>query len=320
MPLTQAVSGLIQGALGAFGIGAQSSINANTQRQNVDATNRANRELAEYQYSKDVEMWNRGNVYNDPMNQMARLKKAGLNPNLVYGSGSVSGNTTSQLPKYNAPTMSYNYTPSVDIPGMIGMFQDIQLRNAQIRNQEASAEFAPMLNEFKAKNMKWTESKSFFDSLMKEIAWEMQSGEYGTEVRNTKTGKQLMRFASNIGGMSEPTEFQKYSLDNLKASAGSRWASMNKMIQDTEYKRIQTDWLTGNMIANLVSKGAGVIKGFTSGAKGVKGSVRQGKTIQSPAGAAGKDRTTYYDRYNSPTYWQNLQRVYQFNKTGATKF
>lgn len=39
--------------------------------------------------------WTMANDYNHPVAQMERLKAAGLNPNLVYGSGSVTGNTAS---------------------------------------------------------------------------------------------------------------------------------------------------------------------------------------------------------------------------------
>lgn len=39
--------------------------------------------------------WSLMNDYNHPIQQMERLKAAGLNPLLVYGSGSVAGNTTS---------------------------------------------------------------------------------------------------------------------------------------------------------------------------------------------------------------------------------
>lgn len=38
--------------------------------------------------------WQMANDYNNPIKQMERLKAAGLNPLLVYGSGSVTGNTT----------------------------------------------------------------------------------------------------------------------------------------------------------------------------------------------------------------------------------
>lgn len=39
--------------------------------------------------------WHLANDYNHPINQMERLRAAGLNPLLVYGSGSVAGNTAS---------------------------------------------------------------------------------------------------------------------------------------------------------------------------------------------------------------------------------
>ncbi|QCS36707.1 minor capsid protein [Capybara microvirus Cap3_SP_646] len=42
-----------------------------------------------------MEAWNLMNDYNSPVKQMERLRAAGLNPNLVYGSGNVAGNTTS---------------------------------------------------------------------------------------------------------------------------------------------------------------------------------------------------------------------------------
>lgn len=42
-----------------------------------------------------MQSWNLMNDYNHPVQQMERLKQAGLNPLLVYGSGSVAGNTTS---------------------------------------------------------------------------------------------------------------------------------------------------------------------------------------------------------------------------------
>lgn len=41
-----------------------------------------------------MQSWNLANDYNHPIQQIERLKAAGLNPLLVYGSGSVTGNTT----------------------------------------------------------------------------------------------------------------------------------------------------------------------------------------------------------------------------------
>ena len=57
--------------------------------------NEAERSLAEYQNAWNLEQWNRENYYNAPTAQMARLKAAGLNPNLVYGSGAVNQSASS---------------------------------------------------------------------------------------------------------------------------------------------------------------------------------------------------------------------------------
>jgi hypothetical protein len=102
-----AILGAILGA-GASLLG--SALNFGSQRQ----TNNQNMELAKYQYSQakemqnkeflyNMDMWNAQNAYNHPTQQMQRLQQAGLNPNLVYGNGSVVGNTTSNYPQYKAP-------------------------------------------------------------------------------------------------------------------------------------------------------------------------------------------------------------------------
>lgn len=110
-----------------------------TSRYNVNKTIESNKQLAEYQYSKDLEMWNRANEYNSPEMQMQRLEKAKLNPNLVYGSGSVSGNAVpAQMPKYQAPSVKYEYAnPVADLPSIISQYQNFQLGQAQIDNVRA---------------------------------------------------------------------------------------------------------------------------------------------------------------------------------------
>ncbi|WGL31370.1 DNA pilot protein [Dipodfec virus UOA04_Rod_991] len=75
---------IASGLGGLFGMTSQSSANAQ------------NMELAQYQNEWNEKMWHMQNEYNTPKNQMARYMEAGLNPNLIYGSGSASaGNSTS---------------------------------------------------------------------------------------------------------------------------------------------------------------------------------------------------------------------------------
>ena len=58
------------------------------------------KEMADYKYAQDMNMWNLVNAYNDPAAQMERLAKAKLNPNLVYGGANVTGNTSGSGPEY----------------------------------------------------------------------------------------------------------------------------------------------------------------------------------------------------------------------------
>lgn len=119
------------------------SIINNRARRKQDARNNAatleaNKELAAYSHQQDVEMWNRANQYNDPRNQMQRLTAAGLNPNLVYGSGAV-GNQSGAIPKHSTPQVDMSISP-VQIPTMLGQYQDFQMRQAQIDNVKAATE------------------------------------------------------------------------------------------------------------------------------------------------------------------------------------
>lgn len=87
MPAAALITGLAGLASGiasnAFG---QSNATKSFERQ---------KELMRLQNQYAVENWSRENTYNTPQAQMQRLKAAGLNPNLVYGSGSVGLDTTS---------------------------------------------------------------------------------------------------------------------------------------------------------------------------------------------------------------------------------
>ena len=79
----------------------------------------------------DLEQWHRQNRYNHPLQQMARLKNAGLNPNLIYGSspGSAVGNAGA-IPAGQAPEYS------LDNP--VTGFMDARVKQAQSDNLRSS--------------------------------------------------------------------------------------------------------------------------------------------------------------------------------------
>lgn len=72
-------------------------------------TNEGNKKSQKRAQKANLDFWNLQNEYNNPTSQMARLRAAGLNPNLIYGSNAsgASGNAESIAPakaaEYNIP-------------------------------------------------------------------------------------------------------------------------------------------------------------------------------------------------------------------------
>lgn len=85
--------------LGAVGLGSDDIA--------AEENYKMQKKAADYKYQQDLNMWNLTNAYNDPAAQMERLKKAGLNPNLVYGGGNVTGNTSGSAPEYSHINSGY---------------------------------------------------------------------------------------------------------------------------------------------------------------------------------------------------------------------
>lgn len=115
------------------------------QKRNIRLQKEANMQLADYQYSKDLDMWNRANTYNEPVSQMQRYQDAGLNPNLIYGTGTASaGNSPNVLPQYQAPEVQYNLKNPFAINPMeiIGDYQNYQIRNNTIGVTDANRRIA----------------------------------------------------------------------------------------------------------------------------------------------------------------------------------
>lgn len=120
----------------ASAIGAAAQARANKKQRE------ANMELAKYQFEQNQLQINRQNLYNSPESQMQRYKDAGLNPNLIYGSGASAGNQSSTA-SYERPEQRYQSAIQgnmPDIPSMLTAYQDFRMRNAQIDNVRAQTE------------------------------------------------------------------------------------------------------------------------------------------------------------------------------------
>ena len=84
------------------------------------------------------QLWNKTNEYNSPSAQVARLKKAGLNPNFILGNGGVSGNAQSQ-PSTVITNDSSTQNKSIDAAASVmNMMAQADLYRAQAAFTEAN--------------------------------------------------------------------------------------------------------------------------------------------------------------------------------------
>lgn len=109
------------GLIGA-GVGAVGSLASNL------LGNSSNRKQAREQRDWMERMWNQQNSYNHPSAQMGRFKEAGLNPNLIYGTGSASAGNADKVGSYDRANMEFN--------NPMDAFTDTRLKSAQTNNVE----------------------------------------------------------------------------------------------------------------------------------------------------------------------------------------
>jgi len=113
-------------------------INTSSQKQVNESQQQYADRTYKLQRADALADWNRQNEYNSPMSQMARLRDAGLNPNLVYGHGSNASNAS---PVRSTESQGYRpVAPTVDFSGISQSLMsgyDTQLKQAQIDNLKA---------------------------------------------------------------------------------------------------------------------------------------------------------------------------------------
>lgn len=160
---------LIGGLASLVGSGFSAALGS----QNVSSSVKKTKELMALQNQYYRENWQMENAYNSPKAQMARLKAAGLNPNLVYGSGAagVSGLSGSIAPPTSpsspvAPTPDFSSVVGDAINATVGManakktnsesvYQDIQNQYAekQIKSALRNLDSSTKVNEEQASHI-----------------------------------------------------------------------------------------------------------------------------------------------------------------------
>jgi len=203
------------------------------QKQQQEREFAHNREMSEYAYSKDLEQWHRANVYNAPTQQMARLREAGLNPAMIYGSGGAK-TVAAQLPKYQAPRANYTSdAPVPDIQGVLAAYQNYQKNAAEIKLIDAQADTQRTVQDInRVRHMS------------------------GTADYNTKYFQPWMTTQSGYTHVDKTPAFKKQKAEIINQQ------KRNIQIQQ------QIDWWVANQVAGLVGK-AFSIAPISKGQRGI---------------------------------------------------
>lgn len=240
-------------AVSAMGNVIGSSMGASSQKD----ANKANMELAKYQYDRAVEMWNAQNEYNLPQNQMARLSAAGLNPHLVYGNGQVQGLTSAPAPEYKAPHIqAYTNFGSLGLDQAVTTYQNLRASNAQIEKTKADTErvkaLQPLIEldsrlkslDILKREMDNTRDKKYLDVLDDRIKLEMEGLANDNRLKFNQAEETVSRMDLNdakrdLTKAETLTELEKPALVRSQTSehtAGARYKNAQARGQDITNK------------------------------------------------------------------------------------
>lgn len=214
-------SSLVGGLFGRF---QQGSYLRSQSLENEYAFER-NRQLAQDQNAFNVAQWNRENEYNLPINQIKRLKDAGINPHLAFSNG-VSGLTSATSPTMSAgsPYTPVDYTMNGQrrtIADNVNQSLDLALKKAQIDN----------INSLTNKTYKETEGISINNATL----YEMNT----TEIK--KRLSEIGYNEKNVEYLSQKIEESKSYVEEISASIKEKFANIDNLTFQQYRSMLQYD-------------------------------------------------------------------------------
>lgn len=235
MPLpAAAIPPLISGSAQVLGAG----VNA----LNVGRQNKKSREWANQQYEKqkldNIAFWQMQNEYNSPQMQMARLKKAGLNPNLVYG-GSANSGQAQQIKTPDIQPVQHRTPEFGTAISNIGQIADYGIKQAQTDNLKAST--TATLNKAALDSVKTARGK--FDLKQASRLADISAEAVAEQLRGQQINNQFQldenerRAAMNASNLEEAAE----RVLKLKAGTSNINTHTRSILKDIRLKQMEID-------------------------------------------------------------------------------
>lgn len=206
-----------------------------------------------------IQQWNRENAYNDPSAQMERLRRAGLNPNLVFSNGSLN-NSAAPSPSVQMPSGSS--AAGSQHPFLIDPLTAAQIANinADTRLKEDqgnlfNSQVKVNENSIEVSNVRLNIDKNLSDSQIGYLAKQCENIE-----RNWKLlDERVQEVRANIRNLDAKTAGQE--LENLfndktmQTRIDQEVARLNAMYQDyqmtaSEYQHLLKMYIIDEQMAN----------------------------------------------------------------------
>lgn len=162
----------------------------NQQQKLTDMQQRSNSQLMGESYEHQLDMWNKTNY---PA-QVEQLKKAGLNPALMYGHAGAGGTTGGGNASVGAgdaantaATQNANTQQTMGGLAMMKASSEIDLNKAQAEKLRADAQTSNELRPWTTEETKQRGKSTWYDNQRK--AWENEGGSNATSTKNAKYGE-----------------------------------------------------------------------------------------------------------------------------------
>lgn len=219
-------AGLIGNIFGAF-----------KQSDDAEKNREWQEKMAAQQNQWNIEQWQRENEYNDPSAQMARLKKAGINPNLAYSNGNiqnVAAHSPNMVGAAGTP-VSTNYGAFIPSIGeMVSAGMQIEKAGAEIKLLESQA----------AKNRADAAGQNIQNEFLPKLL-QGQLDLNGVQIETGKataslTDEQKKLIAPTIDKLNQETENLKKTYDVLSAQVSNIEADTYKKKVDTFLNQAST--------------------------------------------------------------------------------
>lgn len=198
-----------------------------------------------------LEDWNRQNEYNSPAAQMARLKAAGLNPNLVYGHGADA--QSGQMPR---GVNSNSYSPQAPRFDLLGpamahfqikaMQKEYELKDAQIATawSDASlrnAQILATLQGVEGAKFQLSQNERLADTTYNTAQAHLNRLQTETEIMLSRNEREIAMNASNLREAAARITSMRIQNAKTQQEKKNLELMLKNIEQDTRLKKADAD-------------------------------------------------------------------------------